>query len=223
MAPAGLDSERAATGRGRPAAEGLAIMGYPVQVTIARDNGQNRLWGLLGLGSFVRALLCIPQAIVLFLLAFVVWLAALLSWIPILVNGRQAGWVYWGVGGVLRLTARVNLYVGLVTGAYPPIGPEGTHTVEVVFDQSEAQNRLWGIPFVGALVRVIVLLPHLIVLWALGIVVGFLVAFSWLPVLISGRQADLVVQLVGGYYRWYTRVSAYALLLTAAYPPFSLD
>ncbi len=36
-------------------------------------------------------------------------------------------------------------------------------------------------------------------------------------------QAGVIVQWVGGFYRWTTRVSAYAMLLTAAYPPFSLD
>ena len=43
-------------------------------------------------------------------------------------------------------------------------------------------------------------------LWLLGIVVYILILFAWLPVLIYGRQADLVYNIVGGYLRWATRV-----------------
>ena len=46
---------------------------------------------------------------------------------------------------------------------------------------------------------------------------------TWIPVLVNGRTADWVVRWVGGFYRWFNRVYAYALLLTAKYPPFRLD
>ena len=195
---------------------------YPVNVNVPADVGQNRLWGIPILGIWVRAILVIPQAIILFFVAIAMALLVLVSWIPILLNGRMASWGYMIIGGYLRLGARTALYVLLITGRYPPFGLSGDSPIDVVFDETEQQNRLWGIPFVGIWVRVILLIPHFIVLWLLGIGVGLLVIVSWIPVLINARQADSIVSYVAGYYRWAARVASYALLLTGTYPPFRL-
>jgi len=195
---------------------------YPVHLTVPNDPGQNRLWGLLWFGVVVRAILVIPQAIILVCVAIAVGLLTLVTWIPILLNGRMASWGYQIIGGYLRLSARTSMYVVLVTGQYPPFWT-GNHTVTVDFDENEEQNRLWGIPLFGILVRVILLIPHYVVLWILGIAAAFVGFFSWVPVLVNGRQADSVVRFLSAYYRWALRVSAYALLLTGRYPPFSLD
>ena len=195
----------------------------PVHLNLPPDPGQNRLWGLLWFGVLVRAILVIPQAIVLFCLGFGIGLITIVSWIPILLNGRMASWGYQIIGGYLRLSARTSLYVVLATGKYPPFWITGEHSVNVEFDENELQNRLWGIPYFGLVARVVLLIPHWIALWILGIAVAFVVLFSWVPVLVNGRQADSVVRFLGAYYRWALRVSAYALLLTGRYPPFSLD
>ena len=62
-----------------------------------------------------------------------------------------------------------------------------------------------------------------VLLWILAFVVWFLLLFAWVPVLVSGRQADLFYSLIGGFVRWQTRVGAYLLLLSGTYPPFRLD
>ncbi len=201
----------------------LGGSGYPVNMTIAPDEGQNRLWGIPFVGLTIRAILVIPQAIVLWLLAVLAGLSTLFSWIPILVNGRQAAFVYTFTGGYLRLGTRVGGYVLLMTGKYPPFGPGGEHTIDLTFDETEEQNRLWGIPLIGLMVRWILLIPHFIVLFFVAIVLGFVSLVTWIPVLVNGRTADWVVRWVGGFYRWFNRVYAYGLLLTGKYPPFRLD
>lgn len=196
---------------------------HPVQVVIPPDDGQNRLWGIPLLGVIIRSLLIIPHAIILIFVVIALYLFLLVNWIPILLFGRMGGLGYTIAGGYLRLALRTGLYAILITGRYPPFGLSGDHPIQVSFDQTETQNRLWGIPFLGVFARGILLIPHFIVLWFLGLIAAIVVLFSWLPVLINGRQADSVVALVGGIYRWGTRVTAYLLLLTGRYPPFSLD
>lgn len=196
---------------------------YPVDVTFPRDMGQSRLWGIPLVGLLIRSFLVIPQVIVLIVLAFVMSFVLLINWIPVLIIGRQAGFAYSIIGGYLRLSTRVAGYVLLLTGRYPPFGPGGEHPIEVRFDQTERQHRLWGIPLVGLWIRWLLLIPHWIVLALIGIVVAFLILVSWVPVLINGRQAGAIVQWVGGFYRWVIRVSSYALLLTGRYPPFRLE
>jgi hypothetical protein len=199
------------------------VSGYPLTVDVPKDPGQNRLWGIPFVGLVIRSILVIPQWIVLVVLGFLTGLLVLVSWIPVLINGRQASFIYTVTGGYLRLSTRVALYVFLLTGKYPPFGPGGEYPINVTFDETERQNRLWGIPFVGIWVRLIVRIPHYIVLALIGIVVAFLLLVSWAPVLFTGRQADVITQWVGGFYRWAIRVSAYSLLLTGKYPPFRLE
>jgi hypothetical protein len=95
--------------------------------------------------------------------------------------------------------------------------------VNVTFERGESQNRLWGVPFLGVLVRWILLIPHAIAIWILSIVLALLFLVSWIPVLLNGRQASAIVDFTSGFYRWSTRVVAYGLLLTGSYPPFSLS
>ena len=71
--------------------------------------------------------------------------------------------------------------------------------------------------------RAILLIPHFFVLWVLGVIAGFLVLVSWIPVLVSGRQAEAIVDYFAAVYRWSVRVGAYAMLLTGTYPPFRLS
>ena len=196
---------------------------YPVKVTYGPDEGQNQLWGIPLVGVIVRSILCIPQFVLLAVLGLVMYVIVLVSWIPVLVSGRQATWIYQVAGGYLRLSTRLYAYILLITGRYPPFWIEGEHTVDVILDQTEAQNQLWGIPILGILVRLVLLIPHLVVLTLLGIVVGILMLFTWVPVLLNGRTSGVMVRWVGGYYRWSLRVTAYAMLLTGRYPPFSLD
>jgi hypothetical protein len=196
---------------------------YPVVIDVPTDPGQNRLWGIPYVGLIIRSILVIPQFIVLWILGIITGLLTLVSWAPILIAGRQASFVYTIAGGYLRLSTRVAGYVLLLTGRYPPFGPGGEHSIDVTFDESDRQNRLWGIPLVGIWVRLIILIPHFLILALIGIVVAFMILVSWVPVLFLGRQADVIVQWIGGFYRWGVRVSAYALLLSGKYPPFRLD
>jgi hypothetical protein len=92
----------------------------------------------------------------------------------------------------------------------------------VRFDEGVRINRLWGIPLLGWAIRAILLIPHFIVLWLISIVVVILIVFVWVPVLILGRQADVIYTVVGGFTRWWFRVLAYQFLMVDRYPPFSL-
>jgi Domain of unknown function (DUF4389) len=196
---------------------------YPVHLSVGPDEGQNRLWGIPFFGIFARWIILIPHLILLFFLGIGIYLFALVNWIPVLVNGRQASWGYTLGEAYYALSTRVGMYLSLVTGKYPPIGWSGDHPVNVSFERGEPQNRLWGIPIVGVLVRWILLIPQFFVIWILAIVVGLLFLVSWIPVLVNGRQATAIVTFMTGFYRWTLRVLAYGLLLTGTYPPFSFD
>ncbi len=88
--------------------------------------------------------------------------------------------------------------------------------VLVTFAAPAPQSRL------TVLVRIILVIPHLIVLAVLGIAAYLVAIAGWFGALFTGRLPGFAADFLAGYLRWQTRVSAYAFLLTGDYPPFSL-
>ena len=94
---------------------------YPVNVTVDGSGSINRLWGIPFLGIWVRAILIIPHAILLFILYFPVAFFALLSFAFILFTGRMPTMAYAVIGGFLRISIRCSAYIFLMPVRYPPI------------------------------------------------------------------------------------------------------
>jgi hypothetical protein len=81
-----------------------------------------------------------------------------------------------------------------------------------------------GSPSVGqALLRIILAIPHAIVLAILGIafVLVWLVAAA--SILVNGTQPAWTEDFIRGYLRWNARLLAYMASLVAEYPPFSFS
>ncbi len=95
-----------------------------------------------------------------------------------------------------------------------PAGPPDQ--ILVAFAEPAHQNRL------TVLVRIILAIPHLIVLWALGIATEIVVIICWFAALFLGRLPEGLAGFISGYLRWLLRVQAYLFLLTDRYPPFEL-
>jgi len=196
---------------------------YPMVTTFDETVTMSRLWGIPLVGIMVRWFLLIPHFIVLTFYGILVALLQLVSWIPVLINGQYPGWGYSIVGGFIRWVTRVQAYAILAASAYPPLSTGGRHDVDVRWDESQHVARWAGIPLLGVWIRAILLIPHLVIVWFLGIAVGFLSLVTWIPVLLTGRYGDWAYRIVGGYMRWQNRIMCYTLLMTGPYPPFSLD
>jgi len=71
--------------------------------------------------------------------------------------------------------------------------------------------------------RFILLVPHLIVLCLMSIAVLVVAFIGWWGALFTARLPLFAVNFLSGCLRWWTRVYAYAFLLTDVYPPFTPD
>ena len=81
-----------------------------------------------------------------------------------------------------------------------------------------ARQRRWTV-----LIRLIMIIPHIFVLFFLNIAAGIVSFIGWWGALFTGRLPGFAYNYLSGYVRWYTRVQAYGTyLLTDQYPPFSL-
>ena len=80
---------------------------------------------------------------------------------------------------------------------------------------SEPMSRwLW-------IVKLILALPHLVVLGLLGVALVFVLLAAWVMILVTGRFPRSMFDFVVGVNRWSTRVSLYLSLVTDRYPPFT--
>lgn len=86
----------------------------------------------------------------------------------------------------------------------------------VAFAGPAEQRRL------TVLVRIILAIPHLVVLYVLGIAAEVVALICWFAALFTGHLPEGLADFQVGYLRWLTRVSGYLFLLTDAYPPFEL-
>jgi hypothetical protein len=196
---------------------------YPIDIRFDTTQRVSRFWGIPFVGLFVRYLLLIPHFFALGIFGLVAGIAILFSWLPVLLMGRQAGWVYDIVGGYLRWTYRVLAWAYLMVGPYPPFSTGPGYPVEVDFDRSTRVSRLWGIPLLGIFLRSIFLIPYLVLLWIVSILAGFILFFAWIPVLLFGHFPQIGYDIVGGYMRVSLRASGWLLLMAGPYPPFGLN
>lgn len=196
---------------------------YPVQVTFDPNTSINRLWGIPIVGWLVRWVALIPHAIVLWLMGILVGLSVLVSWIPVLLLGRQAQMLVSLYATYMRYWIRVAAWGLFLSGPYPPIIPgDSDYPVNVTVDGSGSINRLWGIPFFGIWVRSILIIPHYILLFILYFPVAFFALLSFAFVLFTGRMPTIAYAVIGGFLRISARSSAYILLVPVRYPPISL-
>jgi Domain of unknown function (DUF4389) len=68
--------------------------------------------------------------------------------------------------------------------------------------------------------RLILVIPHEIVLFFYGVVAYVLVILAWFAILFTGRYPSGMFGFVAGVLRYSTRVSCYVFLLTDRFPPF---
>jgi hypothetical protein len=115
----------------------------------------------------------------------------------------------------LRWLVALGAYFGMLTDRLPTEDPKQTLRFEVTPD---------GEPSAGnVLFRIILAIPHAIVLGLLGIVAGILAIIAAIMVVIQEKYPEGIFTFLRGYARWSARVYAYLGGLAQAYPPFAFD
>ncbi len=86
-------------------------------------------------------------------------------------------------------------------------------------------RRSRGLAALGALffLKAVLLIPHFIVLWALGIASAVLVWIGYVVVLFTGRISDVFFEFPARVMAWQTRVSGWFYGFEDAYPPFEWE
>ncbi|MEE1788498.1 DUF4389 domain-containing protein [Streptomyces sp. SP17BM10] len=169
--------------------------------------GRQNRWTVL-----LRALLLIPQFVVVWVLSVVAFFVTVIGWFGALVLGRLPGFAVDYLSVFVPYDTRVTAYLMLTLDRYPPFrfrAPE--YPVQVGLRPGEL-NRL------AVLFRIVLVIPAAIVQglvyagwWMVGVVI-------WLVVLFLGRMPQPLFEATAAILRYRMRFTAYLVMLTSAYP-----
>ena len=188
---------------------------YPVTFDVDGPLPQGRL------SVFFRVILAIPHLILSQqALSSALFVLSVFAWFTILFTGRVPASMLRLMAGLLKYETRMYAYLFLLTSAYPPFSLETEETYPArlhVDERPEGRNRL------TAFFRIILAIPHFIILLFLGIALFVVVVIAWFAALFTAAVPRGLHGFIAGVVRWGARVSAYTYLVVDEYPPFSLD
>ena len=151
------------------------------------------------------------------LLGAVAGFLAVVSWFTIVIAGAHIIGIRQFCMFVMRWRVRALAYLMLLEDAYPPFGDASYPATIEIADPPLPRDRL------TVAVRLLLGIPHFIVLFFL--ICGWTLATvaAWIVILITGEYPPGLYDFSVGTFRWMMRVEAYMLLLVDDYPPFSLE
>ena len=181
------------------------------------------------LTTAVRPILAIPHSILVGpvywwsrgggvgLLGAAAYVLAIVSWFSLLITGEQPRGIREFSLHYLRWRTRALAYMALFVDAYPPFGDAPYPATIDVPDPALPRDR------VTIAVRLLLALPHFVVLFFL--LIGWFVTtvVAWFAILFTASYPSSLYPFGAGVMRWTLRVEAYLLLLVDEYPPFTLE
>ncbi len=90
-------------------------------------------------------------------------------------------------------------------------------------DYPERSDRLLAACGILWFVKPLLLLPHLVVMWFLGLAMAVVMWISYWIVLFTGNYPRGLFDFVVSVQRWQNRMTAWIAGLTDRYPPFRLS
>jgi hypothetical protein len=170
--------------------------------------------------TFFRIILAIPWLIVAYFWLILAAFTHLFAWVAVVILGRYPEWLYNFNSGVVRYLVRVYAWLYLQTDAWPPFGlaDDPNYPIRVnIAPRAERQSRL------KAFFRVILILPMLVVSYAVNYVHLFSAVIAWLTIVFRGYLPEQINVTLTFCNSFYARVYGYFALLTDDYPPIGIE
>lgn len=172
------------------------------------------------LTTFFRLILVIPWLIVAIFWGLAAFVCAVIAWFAIVFTGRYPQGLYDLVAQALRFFARVNGFMLLMTDAWPAFGGEDdpTYPIRLRIDPPLSRYDRLKTGF-----RFILVIPILVVLYFVQIVARAIGILAWLVIVVTGKEPRALFDVMRFTQVYEVRATAYQLLVTETYPPFSPD
>jgi len=196
---------------------------YPADVAIQRPAESSRLWALLYVLFGIKAFALILHYIVAFIWGIGALVVFFVSQLVVLFTGTYPTGMHAFLTRFVRWSNQLSAWTWGLTDVYPPFTPsDEPYPMDTTIAYPDGSSRLWAVLTI-ILVKFLVLVPHFVVLYVLGLVQAILVWIANLVILFTGSYSDGLFEFCVGVLRWQTRVTAFTLGLVDGYPPFSLS
>ncbi len=166
----------------------------------------------------LRLILAIPIVVIGYPLATLIQAALGIGWITVVARRTYPGWLFEGLSGAAAFVARIEAYLLLLTDRYPSFNPGGSPVNLVYAKPPDGRISRWRVFFW----KLALLLPHLVVLFFLGLAVAVVTTLAWFAILVTGNYPRGLFGFVTGVQRWRFRVAGYFASFNDRLPPFSL-
>ena len=157
--------------------------------------------------TFFRIILAIPWLIVAYVYLIAVVFTHIFAWVSVVVLGRYPQWLYNFNSGVVRYLVRFYAWAYLQTDAWPPfgIGPDDSYPIRVnIAPAAERQSRL------KAFFRLILVLPMLVVSYAINYIHLGAAIVAWLTIVFRGYLPEGINSTLTFVNSFYARVFGYS-------------
>ena len=92
-----------------------------------------------------------------------------------------------------------------------------------VVENNKKPNRFYAFPLIGFMVKIVLLLPVFLEIFALGFIALFAIFINWFFILLTGKYWDVAYKLFVGLLRLCVKIILFILGITDKYPGFALD
>jgi hypothetical protein len=141
---------------------------------------------------------------------------AMFDWVAIVFFGHSLP----GLQGLKRLylqsRARMLAYACFLRDEYPPFG-DGVYPTELELPPEPAVRDRWAVGL-----RLILVVPHALVLIALALAEMVVALVSWVWIIVAGRLPGALWRFSRDVIAYDLRFETYTLLVHDQYPPFAL-
>ena len=193
---------------------------YPT-LSVTHIQNPNRLWAVPIFGILVKLILIIPVGIELIVLYIANFFVTIANSFVVLFTGKYWDTAYTLNLGIMRLSTKLTLYIYGLTDKYPGFSFEiKDPLITLDMKKPENPNRLFAIPLLGGIARIILLIPYLIYQSVLNYAVGVGVIISSFPVLFTGKYPETTYEFARDYMRVVLASTAYMSGLSDSYPSF---
>ena len=192
---------------------------YPL-FAIEHIQNPNRLWAFPMIGGTIKTLIILPVAVWLLIVGLAANILSIINSLVVLFTGKYWEPAYTVVLGSMRLSTKANCFLLGLTDSCPGFSLDSGEGIELAIAMPAEPSRFFALPWIGLVVRVILLIPMLIVLYVIGILAVLVFWIAWIPVLFAGQYPPALFNIMVYAQRLQLRLSAYTYGLSDRYPKF---
>ena len=192
--------------------------------TLRYRHNTNPQRGLATAGIFIiKFLLILPQMILIGLLLPLAFIVAYFGHWVVAFSGQMSQTVHRLLEISLGWFSRMWAWIAGIVDIYPPFETDPDFPASFPVSRPEEPSRSWAVAGLLFVPKAIMAIPHIIVLFFLGVGALFAMWFGYFIAAFTGALPAGLQDFMAGVLQWDLRVAAWFTGLTDEYPPFTLD